>query len=405
MSTALLARQPIYDANVKITAYELLFRSDDINRANVIDGDSATSDVILNAFTELPVDEILNYKPAYINFTRNLLDAPPLINKQQLVIEILEDIVVDEDMILAVTRLKDQGYVIALDDYVYDPAHHSLLQLADIIKIDIMAVGIDGAQQQLKLLSQYNVTFLAEKVETQDDFRQCKALGFTAFQGYFLSKPEIIKGKKISADQQSVLRLMAVLQDPKVDFDGISRAISANPALSFKLLRLVNSSFFNLRSTIDSITLAITMLGLSKIRSWAGLLAMTNSVKKPEALAVNTMIRSRMAQLLGEALEKMEFSTDRLFTAGLITSLDAYFDVSLEEILAELSLPVDMQEVIMGDEGVPALLLDTAIQFERARLDKVDWQKLSAIGLSSKFVEESYIESVRWTDGYISAIC
>jgi EAL and modified HD-GYP domain-containing signal transduction protein len=132
---------------------------------------------------------------------------------------------------------------------------------------------------------------------------------------------------------------------------------------------------------------------------------MTNSVKKPEALAVNTMIRSRMAQLLGEALEKMEFSTDRLFTAGLITSLDAYFDVSLEEILAVLSLPVDMQEVIMGDEGVPALLLDTAIQFERARLDKVDWQKLSAIGLSSKFVEESYIESVRWTDGYISAIC
>ncbi|MFT7128931.1 MAG: EAL and modified HD-GYP domain-containing signal transduction protein [Gammaproteobacteria bacterium] len=404
MSTALLARQPIYDVNINITAYELLFRSDDMNRANVIDGDSATSDVILNAFTELPIDEILNHKPAYINFTRNLLDSPPLIDNQQLVIEILEDIAVDSEMVLAVSRLKDQGYVIALDDYVYNPSHHLLLQLVDVVKIDILALGLDGAQQQIELLSQYNVTFLAEKVETQDEFRQCKTLGFTAFQGYFLSKPEIIKGKKISADQQSVLRLIAVLQDPKVDFDGISRAISANPALSFKLLRLVNSSFFNLRSTIDSITLAITMLGMSKIKSWAGLLAMTNSAAKPEALAVNTMIRSRMAQLLGEALEKMEFSTDRLFSAGLITSLDAYFDISLDEVMAVLSLPDDMREVILGYEGVPGLLLDTAILFERATLEKVDWEKLHAIGLSSKFVEESYIESVRWTDGYIAAI-
>ncbi len=404
MNTALLARQPIYDANVNITAYELLFRSDDTNQANVIDGDAATSEVILNAFTELPVAEVLNCKPAYINFTRNLLETPPPIDKQQLVIEILEDIPVDEEMTLAVRRLKDQGYTIALDDYVFNPSHHYLLQMVDIIKIDVMSLGIDGAQQQLELLDQYNVKFLAEKVETYEIFEQCKALGFIAFQGYFLAKPEIIKGKKISANQQSVLRLIGVLQDPEVEFDDVSRAISANPALSFKLLRLVNSSYFSLQTTIDSITRAITILGMSKIKSWACLLAMTNFSIKPEALSVNTMIRSRMAQLLGEALGQLEFTSDRLFTAGLITTLDAYFDISLEEVLAVLSLPEDMQHVVLRHKCVPGLLLETAIQFERASLDKVKWQELGDIGLSCEVIENSYIESVRWTDGYIKAL-
>ena len=134
----LLARQPIYDAELGIVAYELLFRSTDQNSANVIDGDVATSQVILNAFTSLPVADILEGKPAYINFTENLLHNPPPLSIEQAVIEVLETVLPTEEILQSLRKLKEQGYQIALDDYVYRPGDEELLRLADIIKIDVM---------------------------------------------------------------------------------------------------------------------------------------------------------------------------------------------------------------------------------------------------------------------------
>lgn len=403
-SVTLLARQPIYDACLNIVAYELLFRTGDENRANFANADSATSQVILNAFTEMPVDDVLGGKPAYINFTRKFLDTPPPLDKRQVVVEILEEVTIDDTLVRAVSQLKAAGYTVALDDYVYDPSHDMLLRLADIIKLDVLKLGLLEAQRQLMLLSKYPVKFLAEKVETLEDYRQCKSMGFSLFQGYFLAKPQMLKGKKIDSNQQSVLRLFGVLQNPNVDFDDVVHTISADPVLSFKLLRLVNSAMFGLRNTVDSIQLAITLLGLSKVKSWASLLAMAGHSEKSHVLCLNAMIRAHMVELLGERLECSTLSADRLFSAGLISTLDVFLDISLEEVADHLALAQDMRDVILLHKDAAGLLLNTAIYFEQARLDDVDWKQLANVGLASDDVVRDYLESIRWADDNVKGL-
>ena len=149
----LLARQPIYNNDVEVVAYELLFRSSDENAADFDDEDHATSEVILNAFTALPVEELLEGKPAFINFTRKLLNTPPPIEKNLLVVEILESVHIDRISIAAIKKLKSNGYTIALDDYVYNPKHDELLEMADIIKLDVMHNDIEAIGAQVRFLS------------------------------------------------------------------------------------------------------------------------------------------------------------------------------------------------------------------------------------------------------------
>jgi c-di-GMP phosphodiesterase len=403
-SVPLLARQPIYDTQLKIIAYELLFRADEENKANFSDADVATSQVILNAFTELPVSDVLGGKPAYINFTRKFLDAPPPIDKRQVVVEILEDVNVDEGMLKAVRDLKGAGYTIALDDYIYSPEHDRLLQMTDIVKLDILKLGLEESRRQIELMSEHSLTFLAEKVETHEDFSQCKAMGFTLFQGYFLAKPQMLRGKKIDSSQQSVLRLFGVLQNPKVDFEEVVRVICADPVLSFKLLRLVNSAMFGLTNTVDSIQLAIAILGLSKVKSWTGLLAMTSHSEKSEALCLNAMIRANMVERLGARLPTGAFTSDRLFSAGLISTLDAFLDIPLEEVADHLILAQDMRDVILLHKDTAGLLLDTAISFEQAQLGEVNWSELANIGLDSEGIEQDYLDSICWADENVKGL-
>ncbi|MBL4827456.1 MAG: HDOD domain-containing protein [Spongiibacteraceae bacterium] len=401
---ALLARQPIYDAQLKIVAYELLFRGGEENRADFSDADSATSQVILNAFTELPVGDVLDGKPAYINFTRKLLDSPPPIDCRQVVVEVLEDIQIDDDMLKAVACLKKVGYTIALDDYIFNPAHHQLLQMTDIVKLDVLKISLEEARKQIHLMSAYSLQFLAEKIETHTVFTECKKMGFSFFQGYFLAKPQIVRGKKIDSNQQSVLKLFGVLQNAEVNFDDIERVICVDPVLSFKLLRLVNSAMFGLRNPVDSIQLAISLLGISKVRSWASLLSMASQSDKSQALCLNSMVRAHMVELLGNRISCDGFTSDRLFGAGLISTLDAFLDISLEEVADHLILAQDMRDVILQHKNTPGLLLDTAINFEQARLGNVNWSGLASIGLESDVIEQDYLESVLWADKNVKGL-
>jgi len=263
--TVLCARQPIFNAQLDVFAYELLFRGSDVRYANVCAGDNASSQVILNAFTEHPVENLLEGKKGFVNFTRDLLRTSPPVSAEKVGVEILESIIVDDEMIKDVKRLKGEGYTIALDDYVYSGNDHELLELADIIKIDVLSQSYENVRRELKALEKYNVSLLAEKIETQEDFIQSKELGFTLFQGYFLSKPNNVKGKKINGDQAALMRFLKILQDQDAEFNDIEAVISISPILTYKLLRLINSAAFAFEGTITSIQKALTILGLEKV--------------------------------------------------------------------------------------------------------------------------------------------
>lgn len=396
LETTLLARQPIYDAKLNIQAFELLFRSSDPDAARVDDGDAASSTVLLNAFTALPVADMLEGKPAFINFTRELLDHTLPIDPSRLVVEVLEDVVIDADTIAAITRLKTQGYRIALDDYLYADHHAELLPLADIIKIDVLNQSWDEVVALTARLRPFGAQLLAEKVETRDMFDACRALGFVLFQGYFLARPQLVKGRKLSGNQHTALQLMAALRKPEISLREVEALIQTDAVLSLKVLRMVNSAMFSLNREIDSIQRATALLGLERIRSLAQLLILAGQENKPKSLFASTLLRARLGQVMAEQSSDDTISGDTQFTAGLLSTLDAYLDMDLEDILKEVPLSATMKEAILHRRGTSGLLLDAAVAFDQAALERIDWNRLSALGIASSTARDLYIESLRW---------
>ena len=395
-SHVLLARQPIYNKAKEILAYELLFRAGSASSATFDNPDQATSEVILNAFTSLPVEDLLEGRPAFINFTRRLLDEPPPIDKTRVVVEVLESVELDASAVAAIRKLKQAGYTIALDDYSFDPDHAELLELVDIVKVDVMQHGLDNLAAQVALLKPFALTLLAEKVETHEMFNACVELGFEQFQGYFLARPQLVSGRRVSSSQQSILQLFAMLENPDVEIRQIEQVIASDPVLSYKLLRLINSAYFNLEREIDSIHRAITLLGLARIKSLAALMSLGKMENKPRALHLNTLIRAQMCRLLGEKLGEALTVQESLFTVGLLSALDAYLDMDLADILTQINLTEELKEAILLFKGRFGFVLATSITFERCQFEQLHLDRLDAIGLTLEQVEDTYIAAVKW---------
>ena len=391
----LLARQPIFDENINIAAYELLFRSENVNQENIFDGESATSQVFLNAFNEMDIGDVVQGHPAYINFTRNLILNPPPFDKKRFVIEVLEDIEVDDELNRNLKSLKDAGYTIALDDFVYDNKWDTALLIVDIVKIDVLAFDDAEIKRHVELLKPFNVVLLAEKVETHEMFHYCKSLGFKLFQGYFLSKPEHVKGRKVPASKLVVLNLLAQLQNPDVQLSSISNIIAKDPVLSVKLIKLVNSAAFSGRREITSLQHAVSMLGLLQVKSWATLLSLSKMAEKPNALSVLAMTRAKMCQLLAECFTNPS-NSDAYFTTGLLSNLDAFFDVELKEIMGSMPLSQVVVDGLMEGVGSIGLVLKTVVSYEKANWQDIDWEALAKLNIGARELESSYRESIRW---------
>ncbi|MDY0005855.1 MAG: HDOD domain-containing protein [Spongiibacteraceae bacterium] len=403
--TVLFARQPIYDAQLNVVAYELLFRSENGPHAeNLMRGDQATSQVIINVLSGPSLDILLDGKPAFVNFTGNLLKTPPPVSSEHLVVEVLEDIVVDGETVRALLALKRKGYSIALDDYRDLPTMRPFLRLADIVKLDILDLGLAETERVLQALKPYQVRIIAEKVETYAQFEACKAMGCDWFQGYFLARPQLIHGRRVSPGQQGVLRLLALMQNPDVKFDELESVIVSDPALSFKLLSLVNSALFNLANEVDSIQRAITMLGLERIRSWGSLLALTTLAEKPRALSACALLRARLCQRLGEQANSTTLAKQSLFTIGLLSTLDAYLDMPLTQIFETIAASPAVRDSVLERSGDAGLLLSIAQHMADGNIKDIDITALATLGIGAAQLEQLYIDSVEWTEQTLDQI-
>ncbi len=242
-----LARQPIFHRNKDIFGYELLFRDGLFNAFPQIDGDTASSNVLSNSFFCMGIDQITGGKKAFINFTQELLlqKMPLLFPRDHLVVEILENVQSNRSLILACREIASAGYQLALDDFIYDPGLEPLIAMAGIIKIDIRLTPGDQAKEILNKLSAYPVKFLAEKVETYEEFEKYLEMGFDYFQGYFFSKPQVLKARDISPSKISLLQIMTEINRDEMQFSAVEKLISRDVSVSFKLLRYINSPYYS----------------------------------------------------------------------------------------------------------------------------------------------------------------
>lgn len=390
-SEIFVARQPIFDNQGEVHAYELLYRSGLQNAAGVIDGNAASSQVILNTFVDMDVEEITQSRPAFVNLTLDFLfgKLPLPLPPGKLVLEVLEDIEVSDELVAALRGFSEKGYAIALDDYAFDGDRSELLDCVDIVKLEYPAFEAEALREAVTRLKQFGVKLLAEKVETQEDYALCRELGFDYYQGYYFSKPKVISGQAIKPNRLPVLRALAILQDPDCEIDELEQLISNDVSMSYKILRIINSALYSMPRKIDSVKQAITALGLKTIREWMVIISLTDIDDKPRELVMLCLQRARMMQLLAE---KDRVNADQGFTIGLFSAIDALMDQHMEVVLAELPLTEEISQALLSQEGRLGQLFLAVIAYERG-----DWQTLASFSLDPGTIQECYREAINWS--------
>ena len=387
-----IARQPIFTPDLEVMAYELLFRlGREDNTANIINGEFATLNVLLNTFTEFGLNHVVGDSLAFVNLTRTmLLESLPL-PTDRVVIEILEDIDIDEEVFAACQRLKEQGYLLALDDFDYDEKKARLLKLVDFVKVDVQAHSPESLVELVEKLRVYPVKLVAEKVETHEQLEACKALGFDLFQGFFLSKPNVVEGKKSSADKLAVTRLMSELRNPENKVSEIEKIIASDPKLSYKILQIINSAAFAKAKKIESLQQAIVYMGLDRLRDWASLIAISSMQSRSPELMINAMIRAKMCELLAKTTGEAQGQLDRYFTVGLFSMLDAMLDQDLQFLLEQINLEGELKKALLDHSGRLGEVLNDVLYYEVA-----DWEKLNVEKIKTGTYRDAYLESINW---------
>ena len=329
---------------------------------------------------------------AFINFARrNLIDGVPLLlPKDRVVVEVLETVRIDTPVVMAVQNLARQGYHIALDDFAFSEIWRPLIEVADIIKIDILAAIPSGARGFGQGAPAHRAKLLAEKVESDEQYTVYRDLGFEYFQGFHFDRPKIMRGRRLETHHRAIVQVLDALKAPAPDIDALSQAVSLDVALSYKLLRYANSASHDTRRDIDSIRQALARLDAADIRRWADLLSLTTALYAPDELTFIALIRAKMCELLALQCGK---PSERYFLVGLLSLLDEMLDASLEQIARDLPLSEEITNALVYRTGDAGQALDCAINYESWNLDQVAYQNLKVYQIG-----QIYLESVAWAN-------
>ncbi|NLA25884.1 MAG: HDOD domain-containing protein [Firmicutes bacterium] len=393
-----LARQPIFDKNENVLGYEVLYRSGYANVYDGEDGDQATSEVIINTFQTIGIENLSNRKPVFVNFTEKLIrdEVATLIPNDLLVVEILEDVKANKEVLDKCAELKKRGYRIALDDYRGAPGYAPLIELADIVKVSFLGSSHEEIEDILDGLEGAHVKYLAEKVETREEFEYAKEQGFEYFQGYFFSKPEVLRSKKVRPIQSNYLRLIALVSDvEEMDFDKINEIISRDLALTYNLLKLVNSLVFGFRFRIKRTKQALVALGEKEIKKWIYLMILTELGQgKPDELTRLSLIRARFLELISMGT-KFKNKSEDLFLTGLFSLLDVILERPLQDILEEIRAPEEIRETLLDEAGEFDEIYKMALYYEKGEWEKA-FEFANNLNIEGALIAASYSGALKW---------
>ena len=394
-----VARQPIFDRQQKVHAYELLFRSGIDNYFDHFDEDQASSKVMIDGFLSIGIEKLTGGKKAFINFTRDLLinEYATLFPKQFTVIELLENMEPDEKVIAACRKLKKLGYLLALDDFIHEEKLDPLVALADIIKIDFLQIKGDQRRACAQKFGSQGTRILAKKVETAEEFNQAMEMGYTDFQGYFFSKPVIISGKAIPGFKLNYLRILQEISHLELDMRRIEAIIKQEVSISYKLLKYINSALFGFRRRIESIGQVLALLGETNVRKWVSLIALSGMGEdKPMELVINSLVRARFCELAAPKIGLRDRSQD-LFLLGMFSMIDAIIDRPMPEILAELPISADIKGALLGGSSRFRDVHEAMFAYERGNWETFS-ESASKLRLDETAVPDLYQESVEWAN-------
>lgn len=399
-----IARQPIFNAKLEVYGYELLFRPDIVS--NRFDGASsvgATATVLEELF-ESGIDNIVENKLAFVNFEDAFIqsDTLELFDPKRLVVEIIESKKFDNEFINKIEGLRDKGYTIALDDFKVDYCEYPLVDVANIIKYDLIATPLETIKYDVRCAIQNGKTLFAVKVETEDEFLEAKEMGFHLFQGYFFSKPSIIS--RTHTRYSSLLQYNNIIRELKSEepsYQTLAELIEVDVDLSYRLLRVVSNRSKD--KSVYSIKRALTFLGLKEIERWIKVLMLQGITKsKPVELMKVSMIRSKFAEVLAMNV-KLNNKRYEAAMMGLFSVLDAMLDMPMSEALDEILLPEPVVEALVKNEGILAPIYQLVLAYEKGNWDEVEAIS-NRLNINEYVLYSLYMSAIDWAINSLALI-
>lgn len=400
-----VARQAIFDENMNTVGYELLFRDSMTNRFPDVSPEYATAQIIVEQFLGAPLGRLKEYSAIFVNFPYELLvqGMAETLPKDRVIVEILETAEPTPRLLKTVKQLSKHGFRIALDDFELGDTWNDFLPYVSIIKFDVRVNTPEEIQQYIQdkadLLE--GTVFLAEKVETLEEYECFRSLGCTLFQGHFFSKPVIHAGNKLIQNQTVTLKLMKEANADSPDFGKIEALLKQDLALAFKLMRYAQNIVFNARGINNfrsqSLRDIIFYLGTNELRRFVLVACLTSvNVVQTDEIYHQCLIRGKFCELAA-ARSISRNSSDDAFIVGLFSQLDSIFEMPMADLIGQIDVSASVMMALKEQRGPLYPYLHLAILYEGHK-----WEEVSALGhrlgLNRSVIAELMKTAGQWAD-------
>lgn len=395
---AYLGRQAIFTADLELFAYELLYRDSTENHARITDVNNAVAVTLLTALADLGLDAVAGDRPVFVNLTEDYIVGrrPVPLPPGRVFLEVLETVPATPEVVKALRDFRARGYQVALDDFVVTPQNQALLEVADVVKVDVLRIAEVRARlpSQLAAIRAAGARPLAEKVESRADFDELRGLGFDLFQGYFLERPVVLQGRRLPTGRVAALQIVATLCDPRADLRKVERALVADAGLTARLMRMASAAAMGRGAPLTTLGQVVQRLGTAQTAALAILILAAGTREAPILLEI-AAVRARMCQQLAWRLGA---AGESLLLAGLLSVLDALLGAPLEEILASMPLPAVVTTALLGGATPEGRILAAVRAHERD-----DARGLAALGVTAEVASRTWLEAITWSRSLMSA--
>jgi c-di-GMP-related signal transduction protein len=385
-----VGRQPIFDSSGAVVAFELLFRgSVDAVEAGRRDT-YATSQVIVNAFTEFGMAEVAGDKLCFLNLTSEFLTGLLRLpfGPDRVVLEVLETVVIDDEVLAGITALAAAGYRIALDDFVWGSGHERLLDLASYVKLDLLDGDLSRLDEIVaEIRRRPGIQIVAERLENPEHLALADHYGFELRQGYVLSRPQVLTVSTLSPSRMRRLELLGALNKAEADLERVLSIIASDPALSLRVLRASNSAATGSPSRISSVRQALVMIGLTHIRQWAMLMVIADVAEATEEQVITALTRARLCENVAGSVAA---APDAAFMAGLITGVAELLNLTSTAMAQQIPLATEVAAALLSGAGPLGEVLRIVDEYEHGTSDACD-------------LAARYMEAMRWATGTVRA--
>jgi EAL and modified HD-GYP domain-containing signal transduction protein len=383
-----VGRQPIFDRSGAVVAYELLFRGS-MNAVDAARQDTfATSQVLINTFTEFGLTEVAGDRLCFINLTSEFLTGQLSLpfGPEQVVLEILETITIDDEVVAAITALTEAGYRIALDDFVWGAGHERLLALASYVKLDLLDGDLTDLDRIVAEIRRHEgVQIVAERLETAESVALADHYGFELRQGYALSRPQVLTAASLSPSRMRRLELLAALSTPEASLERALSIIATDPALSLRVLRASNSAAVGGSTRVSSVRQAVVLIGLVRIKHWAMLMVIDDFAGATEEQMVSTLTRARLSEMVADTVGARP---DTAFMAGLITGVADLLGQTHAAMAGQLPLSADLTAALVHGTGPLGQVLRMVDAYQDGDLTDIAGERQMA---------RRYLDAISWS--------